>query len=54
MPVNKNIPLKDAAKMFAENAKLTDIKENVDEGAVFLDGKKDGIPIGVLRAISAE
>lgn len=54
MPVNKNIPLKDAAKMFADNAKLTDIKETVDGGAVFLDGKKDGIPAGVLTVETGE
>ena len=54
MPVNKNIPLKDAAKMLADSAKLTDIKENVDEGAVFLDGKKNGIPAGVLTVESGE
>ena len=54
MPVNKNIPLKDAAKMFADGAKITDIKENVDTGAVFLDGKKDGIPAGVLTVETGE
>ncbi len=54
MPVNKNIPLKDAAKMFADGAKITDIKENVDKGAVFLDGKKDGIPAGVLTVETGE
>ena len=48
MPVNKNIPLKEAAKMYADRAKLTDIQEKVIDGAVFLDGKKDGIPAGVL------
>ena len=54
MPVNRNIPLKEAAKMYADRAKLTDIKETVKEGAVFLDGKKDGIPAGVLTVESGE
>ncbi len=54
MPVNKNIPLKDAAKMLAESAKLTDITETVDEDAIFLDGKKGGIPAGVLTVETGE
>lgn len=55
MPVNKNMPLKDAAKMYADNAKLTDINETVDKDSVFLDGKiKDGIPAGVLTVESGE
>ena len=48
MPVNKDIPLNEAAKMFADKVKLTDIKETVEEGAVFLDGKSNGVPAGVL------
>ncbi len=55
MPVNKNMPLKDAAKMYADKAKITDIKETVDKDSVFLDGKINGsIPAGVLAVESED